>query len=246
VRWLALAAVALALTACGDVSLDPVAKAATTTVAKNTEHVTFTGNAAVGGQKIQMTGNGDFQTSPALGSMSLTLSGSGVNSTMDEVTHGTMIYLRSPLFTSNLPQGKSWLSLDLQKAAAKLGLNMSQFTQQSPTDTLQALEKAGSVTKVGTDVIDGTPTTHYRATIDLSKASNGAKLEQLTHLKTVPVDVWIDSENLLRRVSESYSMTASGQQVSTRMNMLFSNYGEPVNVTVPSATDTIDMTTLGG
>lgn len=165
--------------------------------------------------------------------------------TMDEVLSGSTIYMSSPLFTKSLPQGKHWLSLDLERAD-KLGMNFNAYAQQSPADTLEALRKAGSVKKVGEETIDGRPTTHYRATVDYSKIPNGAKVQELTKLKAAPIDVWIGSDRLPRRMRVTYSTNAAGSVVSASMTMDFSNYGEPVHVQVPAANDTIDFTKLGG
>jgi LppX_LprAFG lipoprotein len=237
----------LALAACGStVSLDPVAKAADHTTAKGSEHVTYSGSVGVSGQTLQMTGAGDFQNDPRLGSMAMTMHGGGVNATVDAVMQGSTVYMRSSLFSSALPQGKSWVSIDVQKAGKKLGLDVSQFAQQSPTDTLAALEEAGSVTKVGDETVNGEATTHYKATIDFSKVPNGAAIQKLTNLQSVPVDVWIGSDGLLRRLTEQYSAGAAGQTTTTSLTMNFSNYGEPVFVHVPSAAETVDMTKLGG
>jgi hypothetical protein len=154
--------------------------------------------------------------------------------------------MKSPLFSSQLPSGKTWMSIDLQKAGNKLGLNTDEFTQQDPTDLLGALRKAGSLKKVGSETIDGVDTTHYSVTIDLAKAPNGAKLEKVANLKSLPVDVWVDGNNQVRRLTESYTATSSGQSVATNMQIDLSNYGEQVHVPVPSANDTVDMTSLGG
>ena len=161
---------------------------------------------------------------------------------MDEVQKCTTVYMRSSVFSSNLPSGKSWVSINLASAAQKLGVNFAQYTQQDPTDILAALKKAGSVDKIGSETVAGTDTTHYRATIDLEKAPNGKQLEKVTNLKALPVDVWVDGNNLLRRMTMKYSAGAT----STSMQMDLSNYGEPVNVQVPSASETVDMTKLGG
>ena len=243
---LALVVLALPLSACGGVSLNAVAKAATKATAAGSEHVAMTATVGVAGQNVKMTGSGDFQTSPKLGSMHLEMDVAGRHVVMDEVMQGWTVFLKSPLFASRLPGGKHWMSVDLQKASAKLGVNLSQYTQQDPTDILGALKKAGSVSKIGSETVDGVDTTHYRATVDLSKAPNGKRLQQLTQLKSLPVDLWIGGDNLLRRMVMHYSATVSGQTAATNMQMDLSNYGEQVNVQVPSASDTIDMTNLGG
>jgi hypothetical protein len=241
VRWLSLLLFALPLTACGS-SLNAVAKAATKASTSGSEHVSLKGTVSTAGQAVSMDGTGDFQSSPKLGAMQLTLGVAGKKIAMDEVLKGTTVYMRSPVFSSNLPSGKTWVSVNLASAAKKLGVNLAQYTQQDPTDILAALKKAGSVAKVGSETVAGVDATHYRATIDLEKTPNGKQLEKQTNLKSLPVDVWLDGNNLLRRMTMKYNAGTA----STAMQMDFSNYGEPVDVQVPSASETVDMTKLGG
>jgi LppX/LprAFG-like lipoprotein len=250
VKWVALAAAALAgtlsLTACGATSAvsTPVAQAATKTADKGSEHVTYSGTVSVAGQTMHMTGKGDFQNTPVLGAVSMTMKGDGQDTSVDAVMQGSTIYMRSPLFAKALPSGKSWLSLDLQKAGKQFGVDVSQFAQQSPTDVLTALEKTGTVTKVGDETLGGEQTTHYHALIDVSRIS--ARLSSAMRVKTIPVDVWIGGDGLVRRITESVTAAAAGQTAATSMTTDFSNYGEQVNVQVPSADETLDMTKLGG
>jgi hypothetical protein len=238
---------ALALTACGSsVSLTPVAKAADSTLKQQSEHVALTGSVTVAGKTLTVSGDGDFQSNPNLGAMTLKMSGGGLDTTMEEVIDGTTIYMRSPLFSKGLPAGKTWVSLDLEKQGKQLGIDFSQFAQTNPTDALSALKKAGSVTKAGTETIDGESTTHYLARIDLSKAPQGKQLEKSAHVKYAPVDVWVGDGNLLRRMTMHYSIDAAGQAMATTMTMSFTSYGEHVTAQVPSADETVDMSKLGG
>jgi len=252
VKWLVLAAAALAgalsLAACGATSAvsTPVAQAATKTADQGSEHVDYSGTVSVAGQTMRMTGAGDFQNDPKLGAMSMTMDGAGQHAQIDAVLKDWTIWMKSPLFARALPNGKAWLSIDLQKAGKQLGVDYGQFAQQSPADTLAALQKSGTVTKVGDETIGGEQTTHYRATIDFSKVPNGAAIQRLSHQTSVPVDVWIGSDGLLRRLTESFQTTAGGRSTATSMTMNLSKYGEPVNVQVPSPDETLDMTKLGG
>jgi hypothetical protein len=234
---LALLLLALPLSACGGVSLGAaVAKAADKTVAKGSEHIALTGTFTTSGQTIRMTGDGDFQNEPMLGQMRLIVDVAGKQMSLDEVQQGSTVYMRSPLLASLLPKGKSWASVDLQtKTGKELGANLNNLAQQAPADILKALRDAGSVTKVGDETIDGTKTTHYRATIDPKKIVQGVAAPTS---QAVPVDVWVGQDGLLRR------MTMSSGGTAVTMNL--SNYGEPVNVQVPSASESIDMTKLGG
>ena len=61
--------------------------------------------------------------------------------------------------------------------------------------------------KVGTEDVNGTPTTHYHATIAFEKLAGSAgkaadsvrQLEQATGLKQLPTDIWIDARRRVRR-----------------------------------------------
>jgi hypothetical protein len=241
-----LAAVALAASACGGdvVSLDPVAKAADATTSQTSEHVRIAGTVtAANGTRIVMTGTGDFQNSPQLGALNMTIATASKTITITEVLKDWTIYMSSPLFSGQLPGGKTWMSLDLQKAGKALGVDFSTLGGQTPASTLQQLKAAGNVVRVGAATIDGVATTQYRATIDISKLPNGKKLLQLTQVSYEPVQVYVDKAGLLRRIHIAYTSSASG---TADMTMDYSNYGEAVSAVVPDASQTYDMTDVAG
>lgn len=237
-----LAAVAVAASACGGdvVSLDPVAKAASTTASQTSEHVQIAGTiTAANGARVDLAATGDFQNSPELGSLTMTVGSSAKTISITEVMKGWTIYMSSPLFSGQLPDGKTWLSLDLQKAGKTLGVDFSSFAAQTPASTLQQLKAAGHVVRVGAATIDGVATTQYTATIDVSKIPNGKKLVQLAQLSYQPVQVYVDKAGLLRRIHMAYSSPASG---TADMTIDYANYGEAVTAVVPDASQTFDMT----
>jgi hypothetical protein len=243
---LALSIVA-ALTACGGdtLAVDPVAKAADTTTKAGSEHVEFLGVSGVQGQKIRMTGSGDFRNDPQLGHMTIRFTAGAKTGEITEVMKGWRIYMTSPLFARQLPQGKKWMSLDLQKAGKAAGIDFSSLSAQTPGQTLEQLKASGDVRKVGTETIDGVETTHYTATLDPAKIPNGAKLQKLTGASYQPIDVWIDSDDHVRRLHMAYSMSGSataGVEMSNEMTMTFSDYGKNVDVSVPTDAETFDAT----
>lgn len=230
-RYAILALAVLALAACGGkksssstasnaTPAEAVANAAQATVAKGGEHVSVTATVSLNGQKLSLDGSGDFRSNPALGHMSLAIKGSGLNTSFDEVVSGQMWYLKSSLLGSQLPSGKTWVSLDLAKTTKAFGVDLSTFTQGTPTTTLSYLAKATKVTRVG----DG----HYRATVKASLAGSPA----------IPLDIWVDGNGLIQRVTSN----VNGSKIET----VFSNYGEKVSVKVPSASETVDISKLGG
>jgi hypothetical protein len=239
---LAVAAAAPFLSGCGAGGLDPVAKAADKAASAGSEHARFSGFVVAGGQTVRLAGSGDFQQQPRRGRASFSISGGPVNASLDEVIDGTSLYLRSPLFARLLPQGKTWVTVDLQKIGSKLGVDVGQLAQTSPTDVLPALRKAGSVKKLGTATIDGVQTTHYQAVVDPKKLPGGSALKSV-QVSPFPIDAWIGtSDGLLRRLTLSETASAGGQSAATRWTMDFSNYGERVDVTAPPASETLDLT----
>ena len=242
-----LVLVVVALTACGGdtLAVDPVARAADATTKAGSKHVEFLGVSRVQGQKIRITGSGDFRNDPQLGRMTVRFTTGATSGEVTEVMKGWRIYMTSPLLARQLPQGKTWVSLDLQKAGKAIGFDSSSLSAQTPGQTLEQLKASGDVTKVGTETLDGVETTHYTATLDPAKIPNGARLQKLTGASYQPVDVWIDSDNHVRRLHMAYSTSGSasaGAGMSNEMTMTFSDYGKNVGVTVPTDAETFDTT----
>jgi len=236
-------AVPLAAAACGgsksgststaaqpDDPLAAVKGAARKTTQSGSEHVKLSGRVLATGQTITFTGGGDFDTKTRLGSMSVDLSAGGINSAIDEVSHGTVVYVKSDLLAAMLPAGKKWVKLDLAKTAKAAGVDISSFLSQDPAQSLTQLQSLRDVTKVGEAQIDGAATTHYRARIDLSK------LKVAATAGTGRYDVWIGDDGYVHRVK---AIVTTGGDTSTVTTDL-SAFGERVSVAVPPASETFD------
>jgi LppX_LprAFG lipoprotein len=261
-RTAVLVLLVLPLAACGGSgkssgppsNMTPVAyvKSAAAKTAQNpSEHVTLKGSVTVGATLVTIDATGDFDNAKQLGSMHADFAASGLSGTIDEVLNGTTIYLKSPLLTSNLPTGKNWLKLDLEKAGQARGIDLSALTTQSPTRLLSQLQAVGSVTKVGNETINGTAATHYRAHLDVAKLP--VKVAALAHAKYGLLDIWIGSDDgYVHRMHMTYSIkSAKTSAQSVAMTMDFSDFGKSVTVSVPSASETASgtgqaFTGLGG
>lgn len=254
IALLALAA-PLVLAACGggsnaQVKVDPLAyvKDSAHKTAQKSEHMTLNAKMAVGPMSLSMDGSGDFSTEPRAGSMALSFSAMGHGGTIQEVIDGTTIYMSSPLFTRALPAGKKWMKIDLAQLAKAKGINMQSLMSQSPSEGLERLEAAGTVSEVGTETIDGVATTHYQVTnLDPSKLPQGAKLSALGHFIYGPIDVWIGDDNgYVYREKMLISYAVNGQSGDLKMTINLSKFGEPVHVSVPPASETLDASNLPG
>ena len=223
-------------------NLTPIAyvkTAATKTAQVTSEHATLNGSVTAQGQVVTLSGAGDFDNARHVGSMHLDFAVSGLSGTLDEVLDGATIYLSSPLFAASLPAGKKWLKLDLQKAAASKGIDLSALLSQNPAQSLAQLQSSASVTKLGDETIDGVSTTHYRGRIDPSK-----KIKALANAKYAPYDVWVGKDDgLVRRIALAYSLGAAGaKREAIALTLGFSDYGKDVIVAVPAAADSYDAT----
>jgi len=243
----------LALVACGggkssssESELSPVASvkdAARKTAQTSSEHVAIAGSASVAGNLVTVSGNGDFDNAGKKGSMHVDFSAGGLSGSADEVTSGTTIYLRSPLFAGQLPPGKTWVLIDLEKVGASRGIDLSALGIQDPGRTLAELQGIGGVTKVGDESIGGAYTTHYRGRVDVSKVARTAKIKALSTAKYGPYDVWVGKDDgYVHRIKFSYALGAPGARQAVGLTMNLSDFGKNVTVTTPSAAATFDGT----
>jgi hypothetical protein len=270
-RALLLLAAALALAGCGGgetISFDPAASAANTVDAKSAK-LAFDTSIEGGGQTLRMNGSGsvDFQQREATMTFDVgeLLRGSGLPASPGErwtmITQGFVLYMHAPTLAQQLPGGKEWLKLDIAAVAKSQNVNLGQFrqlTQNDPTQMLDYLRAtSGKIEKVGTEDVRGVETTHYRAEVDLDRVAEQAPAELRKTFRTsiqslkqglgtdiVPVDVWVDDENLVRRLQEHLSVAGGGK---IDFSVDFYDFGTPVTVTPPPASETLDLAkVLGG
>jgi LppX_LprAFG lipoprotein len=230
-------------------NLSPVAYvkgAAAKTAGAPSEHVSLKGVADASGQTVAVDGSGDFDQRSHVGSMHVGFSASGMNGTIDEVISGTTIYMRSPLFGAALPQGKTWLKLDLQKAGKAHGVDLSALLSQSPSRSLGQLQGLTKVNKVGTEQIGGDSTTHYRGHVDLSKVPQAARIQALTHAAYTPFDIWVGNDDgYVRRFKFAVAyVVPGGSNAGFSITSDYSDFGKTVKVDEPSAADVLDATNL--
>jgi hypothetical protein len=156
-----------------------------------------------------------------------------------------------------LPEGKRWVSIDLDalqsQAGGGVGSLIDQTRNSGPTQGLEYLQGlSGDVTKVGDDTVAGEHATHYRASIDYAKVAaelpntSADVAEKLAKLGTVPADVWIDDQDRVVKMHFSIDGSALGTGAgSTDLTMVITDFGVPVDVQAPPADETVDLASLG-
>jgi len=276
----ALSAGGVAVSGCGaSATLDPIARAAEVTGQQSGARFSLTtqlASTALPGGGFSITANGYLDERDRSGEMTMDLSGTPGASALPGTGAGTVrmifqypvIYMNTPFLAGKLPEGKTWMKLDLSKAAQADGIDLSQLSSFDETDPTQFLEylraSSGGVATVGSETVDGVPTTHYHATLQLSgilahlpssaQAAAKSALEQLGNAGAIPVDVWVDAQGRVRRIqlsiaasvpaSASSGVTGAATGVSGTVTMDFTSYGPTPPIVAPPASEVFDATSL--
>jgi hypothetical protein len=267
---LAVVAAAAVTAGCGSggsahaVALDPVSAAAAKTqnagAARIRFSVTLTSPQVAGGKSVAVRGTGAIdgtssELSMGLGSL-LHNAGLpvGTNGSVKEISleqNGDyVIYVKSGLAASYLPGGQQWVELDISKLGKSAGVDLTQLlsgSQLQPGDLLSMLKSEGAkVHTVGAATIDGVATTHYRVTVDVAKALQQRGLPSALlggaakQLPTIPANVWIGKDGLVRRIQLSYGVAQS----HAAMKMDLYDYGAQVTIAAPPSSSVFDATQL--
>ncbi|HEX4032903.1 MAG TPA: hypothetical protein VHX66_00530 [Solirubrobacteraceae bacterium] len=222
---------ALLLTAGGGSSSStPVTLAADTSTQQLGYRFDITIGASASGFNFSLNGSGALNVRPSVsGSMNMSLLGN----TVDEIFSGSYIYVQTA--------PSSWYRANLPADAG------NSATEQNPTAELDYLRAAGTVTDLGSETVNGVATEHYHALADLGRLASIegdqdspqtiATLEQEIGGSTLPLDVWIDSSHLVRRLSLSIPIKQGGVTINASVKIDFLSYGAQPVVAPPPASE---------
>jgi hypothetical protein len=215
---------------------------------------------------VSITGTGGFDTKHKvavfnvnLGPLAQALGGASggaqIPETLNVVAVNNTVYVRLPSVASQIKPGAQWLKFDsasIQKSLPK-GVTPPSTTTTDPKQALKVLNGSIAVHKVGSTTVRGSSTTHYVATVDVTKVVHGlvpakdraSMLKSLKSagIKTVSFDVYVDSSGLVRRVSGGFKNVKAGKgspPVSIVATVDLYSFGHPVKATVPPASKTAD------
>ena len=116
---------------------------------------------------------------------------------------------------------------------------------------------SGDVRDEGHEQVAGTDTTHYSATVDLRRypdvmpedqreaARKGVeRLIELTGESEIPMDVWIDGDERVRRMAWNQSIRQGPVEMKMDITAEYVRFGVPVEVDVPDDSEVFDATDL--
>jgi hypothetical protein len=196
-------------------------------------------------------------------------------------------YMEIPAeYAAKAPAGKKWAKLSAQDGAGEAEEaggsslpGMPDFTD--PAKALDALQAMGDTKAVGTETLRATETTHYVTQVNLAKAyeksagaatsTTGAVPNPLAGMLadvTFPVDAWVGTDGLLRKVrtdidlgailgplmgrfagafgATTSSTPAAPLVLKSTMTVELFEFGTPVAVTAPPADQVVDAKEIQG
>jgi len=245
----------------GDTVQFDFAKAAKATKDKGSADLKLTANVTNKGktQSLAITGKADFKNTKLDLSMDLAklLADNGVpagDGKVQVLIDGKKLWLHLPKVQGlTLPGGQEWISLNLQVLIDKYKLDSK--AKKASGEPLPPVK----MTKVGTETLDGVEVTHLKADATLREFLNGlpasdkqrqgaiSNLEKQDGGKkaldeTLPAEVWVDADNALHRVKASLKIDDGKNPGAADIDLTFSNFGTPVTITPPPASQTFDAT----
>lgn len=207
----------------------------------------FVSRFAGGGQSVESAtrGEGVFDFAQERGRMAMSVEitpSAGVTLERCElVTDRSDLYASVP--EARRQGGASWVKVDLSTIQ---GFDANSFSSD-PMVSLDYLKSVSeNVEEVGREEVRGVQTTHYRFSVSLDRLfekldpetrdRQKAALEQIG-ITTMPIDAWIDDDGLPRRIGFQLSAEQQDVQFTFEGTVEMLDYGEPVDVQVPPASE---------
>lgn len=251
-------------------ALKLIAASAETTTAEGTARLTMHMTMTMPQGEVTMDAEGSQDFTNQRGEMTMTMQmppeagAMGGEQKIEMVFADLIVYMKFPMMSELVPGSKAWISMDLQKMGEEAGMDFGSLMQSGGNDPSQMLEwlrgVSGDIEVVGEEEVRGAPATHYRGTIDLKKVLHHmagemrsqmeSSIDEMTETlgaSTFPIDVWIDGEGRVVRMVQSFDFekgTAAGAFMT--MTMDFFDFGTPVDIKVPPASQTTDFGELMG
>lgn len=252
-----LAALAVAGCSGGEkVALESVAHAADRTQSSGSSRVAMELSMEMGGTRGGVTAVGAFDYERDRGWMELDLGPLGSLTDGAPARQMTMLYEGDTIWTSVPPGnaatgGKPWARMRLR---GNLGMGVQNPDPSQLLDSLQAM--GDSVERRGRTDVRGVGTTHYRAELDLERALAAAPASERDDakalvqlfggLETVPVDLYIDDAERVRRMEMRYEFELFEENFEAEIKMDLFDFGAPVAFKRPPASQVADVSSTVG
>jgi hypothetical protein len=188
---------------------------------------------------IAMSGSGDLDLKSKPLKASLELSSAQLSATGSDTA--TMLLVDDAMYVQLAALGDKYVKAPLDDKSSPLGsLGLDSLDPGALFDKFGDAISGG--TYVGKDTVDGTPTDHYRFTVDGAQVASALPSLPSAAASALPahetVDVWFDGSGRYKQMK----MDAGGENVTE----VFSDWGKKVSITAPPASKVTDISGLAG
>ena len=207
------------------------------------------------GAQMQMSGTGLYNAQTNRTSMTVSASIPGhpeATTSFTAVGEDNRIYMTSPDFAGGLPDGKTWMLMELPD----VGQSQMNFDARSQLEQLK--ETSSEINIAGEERVGGVLATRYDGVTDidltiemLREQGDDEAADQFEELDEVmpdemPFSVWIDERDLVRRMTMEMPFDAvAGDGATMTMTMEFSDFGIKPDIALPPESAVFDATELG-
>lgn len=234
-----------------------VSTAAQATLTEHSAHLVVSGTVDADSRTVPVSGTGVVDFSSGQCQLSLSFSVDGVQTAEQEILSGGTLYLSvnaDGQGVSSVVPGKDWIAVPLAMSSSS-GIPGA---TDDPVSQLQQLAASGNtVTSLGTSTIDGTTVSGYAVTISaanlraatdkeaaalgLSPAEQQQVEQGATAVSPPTFDVWIDGNDVVRRVTADVAANTAGQSVAAHLQLDFADFGSAVSVSPPPASQVVSL-----
>ncbi len=202
---------------------------------------------------VTISGGGDEDIVKGLASFTMKESSSVPGS--QTLSFQAIIDKGTDYMSSNLMSGvpgvdKPWISASISNES---GSSAVTGVLTDPTQMLSFLSSVGTVTSLGSSVINGVNAKGYSVTVDLSKVGETADNSLVGTMRclgttTIPMKIWIDGQGRAVQVAFVWNLSlpagAASMHEAINATYSFSKFGEPVSITSPSASDVQPLSSI--
>jgi hypothetical protein len=144
-------------------------------------------------------------------------------------TTSEVILVDKKMYLQIAGKNAKYLEVDLSDPDNPLASSMGDMSAIDPRATIEAFtQNVKSVSKIGPEDIDGTPTTHYVLVADTKALGDQLGKEAADLPDSLTYDMWLDEEGRPRRIQADL-----GDQGSMKTDM--TDYGSEVSIEAPPA-----------
>jgi hypothetical protein len=151
---------------------------------------------------------------------------------VEVVGNDDSMYLHSPEFAGQLPEGKNWIEVNPDLAQS----DESAMAGESFDNSLRMLAASGGVQRLGHARIRGAQTTRYRVSVEAPEVPNV--------LGPIHAEAFVDNHGMLRRARTVVTTTVDGAPVTMDMRMDLFDFGAQPDIQAPDDSLVFDMTPM--